>query len=158
MRTLFGSCRAAKGTVGGKVLSMFDDADNPSGLGLTRGAKIAILVAIPFVLFGLYLLFAPISDLRTTSGAVFNCGSAINPASDKWHSNICGDINRNYLFKGMASVLSGLLIAGGGFFLFGSSEEENEYEAARPVTRADDDEDVEPAPKPVKKARTRTFD
>lgn len=100
---------------------MFDDPDSGTTSSLSMGAKIAIIAAIPFILLGVYFLLAPITELRTTSGAVFNCGSAISPSGDKWTTSICQDINQTFLYRGIASIASGVLMAAAGMFLFGSS-------------------------------------
>ena len=75
---------------------MFDDNES-SASNLTTGAKIAILAAVPFILLGVYFLIAPITELRTTTGAVFGCGSTIGSPDDKFKSNICGSINTVYM-------------------------------------------------------------
>ena len=107
---------------------MFDD--NEPTTGLTTGAKIAILAAVPFILLGVYYLIVPITELRTTSGAVFGCGSAIATPNDDFKSNICGPINTAYLYRGLISVAVGAVIAGGGFFLFGGSKEAADADAS----------------------------
>ena len=100
---------------------MFDDNDSSAVSGLTTGAKIAILAAVPFILLGVYFLIAPITELRTTTGAVFGCGTAISSPDDTFKSNICGPINTMYLYRGIVSIAVGAIIAGAGFFLFNNT-------------------------------------
>lgn len=83
------------------------------------GTKICLLVAIPFLLVGLFYLFAPITEVRTNTGAVFDCGTAVNPPS-AFQQNICQGLTRRYQFKAGALILSGVLIAGVGTSMFGA--------------------------------------
>lgn len=103
---------------------MFDDNES-SASNLTTGAKIAILAAVPFILLGVYFLIAPITELRTTTGAVFGCGSAIGSPDDKFKSNICGQINTMYMYRGLLSIAAGIVIAGAGYVLFSGSKAES---------------------------------
>lgn len=98
---------------------MFEDNESANA-NLTNGVKIAILAAVPFILLGVYFLIVPISDIRTTSGAVFGCGTAISAPSDKFGANVCGGINSMYLYRGLISIAIGAVIAGAGFVFFGS--------------------------------------
>ena len=96
---------------------MFDDNES-SSLSLTTGAKIAVLAAIPFIALGVYFLIVPISEVRTGTGAVFGCGTALSGPTDEFKTNICQQITTMYLYRGLASIAAGLLIAGAGYFLF----------------------------------------
>ncbi len=112
---------------------MFDDNES-SASGFTTGAKIAILVAIPFIALGVYFLIAPITEVRTTTGAVFGCGSAIGAPDDQFKTNICQPINTMYLYRGLISIAAGLLIAGAGFFLFNDNDPEDSDSGFGPNT------------------------
>ena len=100
---------------------MFDDKTS-TATGLSTGAKVALITAIPFLVLGLYFLITPITELRTQTGAVFGCGTAIAGAGDEFKSNICGSINTVYMYKGLLSIAVGVLIAAAGFLLFGSAK------------------------------------
>ena len=96
---------------------MFDD-DFDSKPPLSNGAKFALLAGVPFIFLGLFFLLSPITDLRTHTGSVFDCGSALFAPSDEFKSNICGNINTMYLYKGLFTLVAGLVISAGGFLLF----------------------------------------
>lgn len=113
---------------------MFDDNES-SASNLTTGTKIAILAAVPFILLGVYFLIAPITELRTTTGAVFGCGTAIGAPDDNFKSNICGPINSMYLYRGLISIAVGAVIAGLGYVLFNSTK--NEGTTANPSNDSD---------------------
>lgn len=100
---------------------MFDDNASAS-TGLSSGAKVAILAAIPFIVLGVFYLLTPIADLRTQTGGVFGCGTALGGAGDQFKSNICGSINTVYMYKGLLSILAGALIAAVGVVLFGKAK------------------------------------
>ncbi|MET1132473.1 MAG: hypothetical protein ABWX60_03540 [Aeromicrobium sp.] len=85
------------------------------------GTKVAILAAIPFLAYGIYLLLTPITDIQTSSGAIFECGSALQPPSDKFQEGVCGPINTQYLYRSIAAIVAALGIAGVGAALFGFS-------------------------------------
>lgn len=97
---------------------MSDFSDTSAGPNLALGTKIAFLVAIPFIAYGIFNLFSPISDVRTQAGAVFHCGTAVSPPSDAFQSNVCRKINQGYMYKGIAFGGSGIAIAIAGYFLF----------------------------------------
>lgn len=130
-----------------RVLFMFDDNET-STLNLSLGAKIAILADLPLIGLGLFYLVTPITELRMTTGQVFACGSALNPPSDEFKSNICGPINTVYLYKGLIAIASGVLIAGLGFVFFGKTGSATQETVPVPQTET---------PKSESK-RTRSFD
>ncbi len=98
---------------------MLDDSDARSQSVPTLGTKIAFLAALPFIFYGAAILLSPITDVRTTAGAVFDCGTAISMPSDAFQKGICQGINQQYLYRGIAFVASGLGIAALGAYLFG---------------------------------------
>ncbi|WP_146828202.1 hypothetical protein [Aeromicrobium flavum] len=87
------------------------------------GTKVAILAAIPFLAYGIYLLLTPITDIQTSSGAIFECGSALQPPTDDFQEAVCGTINTQYLYRSIASIVAALGIAGVGAALFGFSHQ-----------------------------------
>ena len=131
---------------------MFDDNESNSASALSTGVKVAVLAAIPFIALGVYFLIAPIAELRTTTGAVFGCGSALSAPSDKFASNICGDLNTMYMYRGIFSIIAGIGIAGLGFFLFGSNANAGSGAGSGSSTNY-----AEPAQEQSAK-RARTFD
>lgn len=143
---------------------MFDDNASAQS-GLSTGAKVAILAAIPFIVLGVFYLLTPITDLRTHTGGVFGCGTALGGAGDQFKSNICGDINTVYMYKGLLAILAGILVSVAGVTLFGkgSSTEEttnsNSGGVQAPRTSATFSDDLEPAPSSTgTRGRARTFD
>ena len=136
---------------------MFDDnSSSPSGL--SNGAKFAILAAIPLIVLGVIYLISPITDIRTTSGAVFSCGNAISPPSNKFNANICGDINSAYMFRGLLTIVAGILVGVAGIVLFGSAKASAPtnatYTPAKPSPATTEFQDSNPG----NRGRTRTFD
>lgn len=105
---------------------MFDDNESSTS-GLSTAAKIAILAAIPFIALGVYFLIVPISEVRTTTGAVFGCGTALSGTGDDFKENICRPINTMYLYRGLASIAAGVLIAGVGYFLFNNNSPSDDF-------------------------------
>lgn len=102
---------------------MFDDNETSAFAGISTGAKIAILAAIPFIALGVYFLITPITELRTTTGSVFGCGTAIGAPDDQFRASICGPINTMYMYRGIASIVAGLGIGALGFFFFNASKD-----------------------------------
>ncbi|WP_153302817.1 hypothetical protein [Aeromicrobium choanae] len=113
------------------------------------GTKVAILAAIPFLAYGIYLLLTPITDIQTSSGAIFECGSALQPPSDKFQEGVCGPINTQYLYRALAAIIAAVGIAGVGAALFGfshqverargsRSDHRGSYESASDHDRYDD--------------------
>jgi len=103
---------------------MLDDPDVRSRPVPNLGTKVALLAAVPFLAYGIYLLLTPITDITTGSGAVFECGSALQVPSDKFQKGVCGPINTQYLYEGLAFIAAALGIAGGGALLFGFTHHE----------------------------------
>ncbi|HPU13175.1 MAG TPA: hypothetical protein PLQ19_05215 [Aeromicrobium sp.] len=98
---------------------MLDDSDARSRSLPSLGTKIAFIAALPFLFYGAYVLLAPITDIRTTAGAVFDCGSAITTPTDKFQQGVCQGINKHYLYKGVSFVAMAVGIAGLGAYFFG---------------------------------------
>lgn len=98
---------------------MLDDSDVRSRPIPNLGTKVAILAAIPFLAYGIYLLLTPITEIQTSSGAIFECGSALQPPADKFQAGVCGPINTQYLYGALASIVAAVGIAGVGAMLFG---------------------------------------
>jgi hypothetical protein len=117
---------------------MSDNLQPAGGSNLALGTKISFLAAIPFLALALYFLAAPIVDVRTTTGAVFRCGSAIQPPSDSFQSGVCSTMSKNYLYRGVGSAIAGFGIAGAGFVLFSNR---NESAPRAPRRSVFDDED-----------------
>jgi len=102
---------------------MLDDSDVRSRPLPNLGTKVAILAAIPFLAYGIYLLLTPITDIQTSSGAIFECGTALQPPSDDFQAGVCGPINTQYLYRSIAAIAAAVGIAGVGAMLFGFSHQ-----------------------------------
>src|SRR5690606_2839494 len=103
---------------------MHDDSDVRSRRLPNLGTKVAILAAIPFLAYGIFLVLAPITELHTTTGAVFDCGSALQPPRDPFPAGVCGKVNTQYLYEGIALMVAALGIAAGGALMFGFHQQE----------------------------------
>ncbi|MCL3837383.1 hypothetical protein [Aeromicrobium duanguangcaii] len=111
---------------------MLDDSDVRSRPLPNLGTKVAILAAIPFLAYGIYLLLTPITDIQTSSGAIFECGSALQPPADDFQEGVCGPINQQYLYRSIAAIVAAVGIAGVGAMLFGFS-----HHVERAVSRSE---------------------
>jgi hypothetical protein len=116
---------------------MLDDSDVRSRPVPNVGTKVAILAAIPFLAYGIYLLLTPITEIQTSSGAIFDCGSALRQPTDGFQEGVCGPINTQYLYRSLASIIAALGVAGGGAMLFGFSHH-IERAISRPGQGADE--------------------
>lgn len=121
---------------------MLDDSDVRSRPVPNLGTKVAILAAIPFLAYGIYLLLTPITEIQTSSGAIFDCGSALRPPTDGFQEGVCGPINTQYLYRALASIVAAVGIAGGGAALFGFT---HHVERARGLGPDDDAGDYQSA-------------
>lgn len=112
---------------------MSDFNEPRSSMALTLGAKIAVLAAVPFLALAAYFLLSPISDVRTDSGAVFDCGSALKPPTDGFQKGVCQNINSQYKMKGFTAAGAGVVVAGLGVALFGAGRQEERPQVSRRV-------------------------
>lgn len=118
---------------------------------LRTGSKICVLVAIALVALAVYFYLVPVS-VRTDSGAVFECGSALHPASSHFQQNICGNITDVSLYRAVLSAAVGVLIVVVGTWFFGVDRtleerlprfDDEDVPAPRPRRRYDDDRDAQ---------------
>lgn len=127
---------------------MSDFDASASRRNLTTGAKIAIIAAIPLLAIALFKLIAPITEVRTQTGGVFGCGSALNPPNDKFVANICGDINGRARYEAIAFGIAGVGVAVAGIALFGAPVQAGGFAPVAPAAPA--------APRPAAPAAAAT--
>ncbi|NHN54961.1 hypothetical protein G9U51_04065 [Calidifontibacter sp. DB0510] len=115
------------------------DDKTRSVLQLRTGTKICILIGLALLVLAVYFYLVPMS-LRTTSGGVFECGSASSPPSEQFAKNVCQNLTDENKYKAFAAGLIGLLTLALGTWFFGVDKATQERRA-RPGW---DDEDDEP--------------
>lgn len=85
---------------------------------LRTGSKVCVLVAVCLVAAAVYFYVVPVS-VRTTSGGVFECGSALHPPTSNFQQNVCSDITHVNLYRAILFAAMGVLVAALGSWFFG---------------------------------------
>lgn len=88
---------------------------------LATGTKVCIIVAVLLIVLAAYLYFVPI-NIAAQQG-VFGCGSASKPPTEDFAKGICQDLASINRIKAVTALISGFLVTGLGFLLFGSRHE-----------------------------------
>lgn len=90
---------------------------------LTLGTKLFVLAALAVVAVAIGFLVAP-NDVPTKEGQSFHCGSAVSPESGEFAEAMCSSATNQARVKGGAILLIGLILAGGGYWAFGTRREQ----------------------------------
>lgn len=101
-----------------------DEFETRTVMSMRTGTKICVLIGLAFVVLAVYFFMVPITSVRTTTGAVFGCGSAMSPAHGGFADGVCGrlaDVNTD---RAIASLAIGLLTAVAGGAMFGVDRRE----------------------------------
>jgi hypothetical protein len=85
---------------------------------LSRGAKGCAVAALLLLVLSVFLLLVPI-EKSTSTGAQFNCGTALNPQTGQFPEAVCGKMPRRYRLEAAALAVGALVLAVGGIWVFG---------------------------------------
>ncbi len=118
---------------------------------LRTGSKVCVLVAICLVAAAVYFYFVPVS-VRTSSGGVFECGSAIHPPTSNFQQNVCSGITHVNLYRAILFAAMGVLVAALGCWFFGVDRTIEE----RIDRFSEDEEAAEPAGPAREERRSRS--
>lgn len=89
----------------------------------SRGARLCLLIAGLFVVAAVYSLLAPI-QVSAANGRQFDCGTAVNGPQSSFAQGICGSANDLNTARATALGVGALVIAVGGFLVFGFDRRE----------------------------------
>ena len=95
---------------------------------LTRGSKLAVLLALLLLIWTLFLLLSPIFRTDGNKSAV-DCGTLVNPPTTKFVEGLCGTTNDQRLAQTVAVGAAALLVGIGGVMTFGVTRREVEVSA-----------------------------
>jgi len=118
-----------------------DDVETRTVLTLRTGTKICVLEGLAFIVLAIYFFVVPITSVRTTTGAVFGCGTAMSPSHGSFADGVCwriADANRYRAFAALAIALVTILAGGA---LFGVDRREEHRRVNRGHGGGDDGQD-----------------
>lgn len=98
---------------------MLDEVETRTVLALRTGTKICALIAVAFIAVAVYFYFIPETSVRSTSGAVFGCGTAAHPTSGPFAEGVCWRITDVNKYRAIAAAAVGVLTLSIGAALFG---------------------------------------
>ena len=114
-----------------------DDVETRTVMTLRTGTKICVLVGLGLIVLAVYFFIVPITSVRTTSGAVFGCGTALHPSTGGFADGVCGQIAAVTRYKAIAALVAAVLVVVLGGLMFGVDRREEQ----RRIPRGDYDED-----------------
>jgi len=94
----------------------------------STGARLCLMIATLFVVAAVYFLLTPV-QVSAANGKTFDCGDAMNGPKSSFARGVCGSSNKVAGYKATAMGASALVVAVGGFLVFGLTRRE-EYVAA----------------------------
>jgi len=94
----------------------------------STGARLCLMIAALFVVAAVYFLLAPV-QVAAANGKTFDCGDAMNGPKSSFAKGVCGSTNKVAGYKATAFGAGGIIVAVGGFLVFGMTRRE-EYVAA----------------------------
>jgi hypothetical protein len=103
----------------------------------TTGARLSLLMAALMAALCVYFFLAPIS-VSAANGRAFDCGNAVNGPRTDFARGVCGNAGSQAVAKATVSGAMAVLLAVGGFLVFGV--ERREELAPRGRQRPDDGE------------------
>lgn len=98
---------------------MPEDIETRTVLNPRTGTKICILIGLAFIVAAVYFYFVPVTDVRTTSGSIFGCGTAAHPADNTFAKGICWRITDVEKYRAIACMVIGVLTIVLGSVMFG---------------------------------------
>lgn len=108
-----------------------DDVETRTVMTLRTGSKICVLVGLAFIVLSVYFLFVPITGVRTSSGGVFGCGTALSPAGGSFAHGVCGDVAAADRYRAYAALAVGLVTIVAGVLMFGVDRREEQRRLPR---------------------------
>lgn len=108
-----------------------DDVETRTVLTLRTGTKICVLVGLAFIALAVYFFFVPITDVRTTTGAVFGCGTAMSPAHGSFADGVCWRVADGNRYRAYVTLAIGLITIIAGALMFGFDRREEERQIPR---------------------------
>jgi len=104
----------------------------------STGARLCLLIAALFVVAAVYYVLAPV-QVAAANGRDFDCGTVINGPKSGFAKGVCGAANDANASKATALGVSALIIAVGGFLVFGLERREEFIATPRRDVRGDSD-------------------
>lgn len=108
-----------------------DDVETRTVLTLRTGTKICVLVGLAFIVLAIYFFVVPITSVRTTTGAVFGCGTAMSPSHGSFADGVCWRIADANRYRAIAALAIGLVTIIAGGVMFGVDRREEQRRVPR---------------------------
>ncbi|TWP37122.1 hypothetical protein [Leekyejoonella antrihumi] len=108
---------------------------------LRTGSKICVMVATCLIAVAIYYYFVPVS-VQTSSGGVFECGSAAHPPTSSFQKSVCEEVTHVDLYRTYLFAALGILTAALGCWFFGVDRTVEERPARVPRDAFDGDDDA----------------
>ncbi|RNI17290.1 hypothetical protein [Flexivirga caeni] len=115
-----------------------DDVETRTVMTLRTGSKICVLIGLALLVLCVYFLFVPVTSVRTSSGGVFGCGTALSPAGGSFAHGVCGDVTQENRYRAFASLAICLITVVAGVLMFGVDRREEH----RAIPRSQRDRDT----------------
>lgn len=108
-----------------------NDVETRTVLMPRTGTKICVLVGLAFIVLAIYFFVVPITSVRTTSGGVFGCGTALSPAHGSFADGVCWRIADANRYRAYAALAIGIITVIAGALMFGFDHREEERQVPR---------------------------
>lgn len=118
-----------------------EDVETRTVLTPRTGTKVCVLVGLAFIVLAVYFFVVPITSVRTTSGAVFGCGTGLKPAHGSFADGVCWRIADTNRYRAYAALGVGVVTIIAGALLFGFDRREEERQIPRGHHEYDDRRD-----------------
>ncbi|WP_446663480.1 hypothetical protein [Flexivirga sp. B27] len=98
---------------------MPEDLETRTVMTPRTGTKICILIGLAFIVAAAYFYFVPVTGVRASTGSVFGCGTAANPADSTFAKGTCWRITDVEKYRAFACVAIGVITIVLGAVMFG---------------------------------------
>lgn len=132
-----------------------DDVETRTVLSLRTGTKICVLVGLAFIALAVYFFVVPVTSVRTTSGSVFGCGTALDPAHGSFANGVCGRVADANRYRAFLTLAIGLVTIIVGALMFGFDRREEQRQIPRDHHLDADEDDRRRDPDWADAPRTR---
>lgn len=122
----------------GNIRLMPEDLETRTVMTPRTGTKICILIGLAFIVAAVYFYFVPVTTVRTTTGSVFGCGTAANPANSTFAHGTCSRVTDVEKYRAIASAAIAVLTIVLGAVMFGVDRRTETRPARRSDGYADD--------------------